>query len=73
MKVICFLWTNLLGVSPLQAGQINQGVVSTYHTQDMGSGVLPNVLDELLKPTPRMLQLLNWSLPLCAGLVLGEL
>jgi hypothetical protein len=39
----------------------------------MGSNVLPGIFHELLKPTPRMLRFLNWTLPLCAGLVLEEL
>ena len=70
---MCLPWTNLLGLPSLQAGQVNQGVVSTNHTQDMGSGVLPSVLHELLKPTLRMLRFLNRTLPLYVGLVFGEL
>jgi hypothetical protein len=70
--VICFLQTGLLGVPLLQAGQIDQGVVGTYHAEDMGSGELPGVLHKLLEPAPRLLCFLNRSLPLRAVLVLGE-
>ena len=73
MKVICLLRTNLLGISPLQSGQVDQGVVGTYHAKDVRSGKLPGVLDELLKPAPRLLCLLDRGQPRCAGLVFGEL
>ena len=39
----------------------------------MRSGKLSGVLDELLKPTPRLLRLLDRGHPRCAGLVFGEL
>jgi len=34
---------------------------------------LPGILDELLKLAPRLLRLLDWGQPWCAGLVLGKL
>jgi len=33
---------------------------------------LPGILDELLKPAPRLLCLLDWGQPRCVGLVLGK-
>jgi hypothetical protein len=72
-KVICLLRTNLLGIPPLQLGQVDQGVVGTYHAEDVRPDKLPGVLDELLKPTPRLLHLLDRGQPRCTGLVFGEL
>jgi hypothetical protein len=47
--------------------------VSTYHAEDVRSGEFSSVLDELLLPIPRLLRLLDWGQPRCAGLVFGEL
>ena len=52
MKVVYLPRTNLLGIPPLQPGQIDQGVVGTYHAKDVRTGKLPGVLDKLLKPAP---------------------
>ena len=72
-KFIRLLRTDLLGIPPLQPGQVDQRVVGTYHAEDVRSGELPSVLDEPLKPAPRLLRLLDWGHPRCAGLVFGEL
>ena len=45
--------------TPLQPGQVDQGVVSAHHAEDMGSGELPSILHELLKPAPRLLRLFD--------------
>ena len=45
--------------------------MSAYHAEDVRSGELPGILDELLKPAPRLLRFLNWGQFRCAGLVLG--
>ena len=34
---------------------------------------LPDILDKLLKPAPRLLRLLDWGQPRCVGLVLEKL
>ena len=47
--------------------------MSAYHAEDVRSGKLPDILDELLKPAPRLLRLLDWGQLRCVGLVLGEL
>ena len=47
--------------------------MSAYHVEDVCSGKLPGILDELLKPAPCLLRLLNRGQLLCTGLVLGEL
>ena len=47
--------------------------MSTYHAEDVRSGKFPGVLDELLKPAPRLLCLLDRGQFRRAGLVLGEL
>ena len=47
--------------------------MSAYHAEDVCSSKLPDVLDELLKPAPRLLCLFNRGQFRCAGLVLGEL
>ena len=73
MKVVCLPRTNLLGIPPLQPGQIDQGVVGTYHAKDVRTGKLPDVLDKLLKPAPRLLCLLDQGHPWCAGLIFEKL
>ena len=47
--------------------------MSTYHDEDLCSGKLPDILDELLKPAPRLLCLLDRGQFRPAGLVLREL
>ena len=47
--------------------------MSTYHAENVRSGKLPGVLDELLKPAPRSLRLLDRGQFRRAGLVLEEL
>ena len=47
--------------------------MGTHHAEDVRPGKLPGVLDELLKPTPRLLRLLDRGQPRCVGLVFGEL
>jgi len=47
--------------------------VGAYHAEDVRSGKLPGILDELLKPAPCLLCLLDRGQFWCAGLVLGEL
>jgi len=47
--------------------------VGTYHAEDVRSGKLSGVLEELLKPTPRLLRLLDRGHPRCAVLVFEEL
>jgi len=47
--------------------------VGTYHAEDVRSGKLPGILDELLKPTPRLLRFFDRGQPRCTRLVLGEL
>jgi len=46
--------------------------VSTYHAEDVPSGKLLDVLNELLKQVPRALCLLDRGQSRRAGLVLGE-
>jgi len=43
-----------------------------YHVEDVRSGKLFGVLDELLQPTPRLLRFLDRGQPRCTGLVFGE-
>jgi len=73
MEVVYLLRTNLLGVPPLQSGQIDQRIVGTHHAEDMRTGEFPSVLDKLLEPVPRPLRFLDRSQPQCAGLVFREL
>jgi hypothetical protein len=73
MKVVCLLRSNLLGIPPLQPGQVDQGVVGTHHAEDVRLDKFPGVLDKLLKPAPRSLRLLDRGQPRCAGLVFGKL
>ena len=47
--------------------------MSAYHAEAVCSGKLPGILDELLKPAPRLLRLLDRGKFRCAGLVLEEL
>jgi len=47
--------------------------VGAHHAEDMCPNKLPGILDELLKLAPRLLRLLDWGQPQCAGLVLGKL
>ena len=47
--------------------------MSAYHAADVRFGKLPGILDELLKPAPCLLHLLDRGQFRCAGLVLGEL
>ena len=47
--------------------------MSAYHAEDVRSEKLPDILDELLKPAPRLLCLLHCGQLRCAGLILGEL
>ena len=47
--------------------------MSAYHAEDVCSGKLPSILDELLKPAPRLLRLLDRGQLRCTGLVLREL
>jgi len=47
--------------------------VSAYHAEDVRPSKLPGILDELLKPAPRLLRLLDRGQFRCAGLVLGKL
>ena len=47
--------------------------MSMYHVEDVRSGKLPGVLDELLKLAPRTLCHLDWGQFRRVGLVLGEL
>jgi len=61
------------GIPSLHPGQVDQGVVGTYHHEDMRSDKLPGVLYELLKPTPRLLCLFDRGQPRCVGLLFGEL
>jgi len=72
-KVVCLLRTNLLGVPPLQSGQVDQRIVSAHHVEDVRAGEFPGVLDKLLEPVPRPLRLLDRSHLRCAGLVFREL
>jgi len=60
-KVIQLHRTNLLGVPPFHPGQVDQGVVGVHHAKDMRPSKLPGILDELLKPVPRLLRLLDWG------------
>jgi len=73
MKVVCLLRTNLLGILPLQPGQVDQGVVVAHHAEDVRTGKFLGVLDKLLKLAPRSLRLLDRGQPRCAGLVFREL
>ena len=47
--------------------------MGTHHAKDVRTGKLPDVLDKLLKPAPRLLRLLDRGLPWCARLVFGKL
>ena len=44
-----------------------------YHAEDVRSGKLSGILDELLKPAPRLLHLLDRGQFRCAGLVHREI
>jgi len=47
--------------------------VSAYHAEDVRSIKLLGILDEPLKPAPRLLRLLDQGQFRCTGLILGEL
>jgi len=71
--VIYLLRSNILWVPPLQARQADQVVVGAYHAQHMCSGILPSILNKLLKPASRALCFFNWTKILRTRLVLKKL